>query len=73
MERYQIKKDRASSIPNDPNTWSDDPFYILDLLKRIVRASLETVATVPIPPPLNELESNPGHQMMLDSGLTHSF
>jgi predicted helicase len=39
MDRYQVKTDKASGIVNDPNTWSDDPRYIVDLLARIVRVS----------------------------------
>jgi predicted helicase len=54
MERYQITKDKDSGITNNPNHWSDDPHYIIDLLKRIVRVSLETVAIVNSLPPLNE-------------------
>ncbi|MGZ5190037.1 MAG: type ISP restriction/modification enzyme [Flavisolibacter sp.] len=41
MERYQITTDKDSGIRNNPNDWSDNPRYILDLLKRIVRVSLE--------------------------------
>ncbi len=54
MERYQVTKDKASGIANDPNDWSDDPHYIVDLVKRIVRVSLETVKIVNSLPPLNE-------------------
>ncbi len=54
MERYQITKDKDSQIPNDPNDWSDDPRYIIDLVKRIVRVSLETVRIVNELPALNE-------------------
>ncbi|MBH8607289.1 type ISP restriction/modification enzyme [Thermoactinomyces sp. CICC 10521] len=43
MDRYQVKKDKDSGIDNDPNQWSDDPRYIVDLIKRIVRVSIETV------------------------------
>jgi len=54
MERYQITKDKDSGITNNPNHWSDDPHYIVNLVKRIVRVSLETVAIVNSLPPLNE-------------------
>lgn len=54
MERYQVTKDKDSQIVNDPNDWSDDPRYIIDLVKRIVRVSLETVKIVNSLPPLNE-------------------
>jgi predicted helicase len=54
IERYQFTKDKDSGITNDPNDWSDDPRYIIDLVKRIVRVSLETVKIVNSLPTLNE-------------------
>jgi predicted helicase len=54
MERYQITVDKDSQIRNDPNHWSDDPRYIIDLVKRIVRVSIESVKIVNSLPPLNE-------------------
>ena len=60
MDRYQIKTDKASGIVNDPNDWSDehnDPRYIIDLLKRIVTVSLETMKIVDGLPPLDIIES----------------
>lgn len=46
MDRYKITVDKNSGIRNDPNDWSDDPEYILKLVKRIVRVSVETVRIV---------------------------
>ena len=46
MERYQVTVDKASGIKNDPNDWSEDPRYILDLLRRVVNVSLESVRIV---------------------------
>jgi predicted helicase len=49
VERYQVKVEKASGIRNDPNDWADehdDPEYILNLLKRIVTVSVETVRIV---------------------------
>jgi predicted helicase len=54
IERYQFTKDKDSGITNDPNDWSDNPRYIIDLAKRIVRVSLETVKIVNSLPTLNE-------------------
>ena len=54
MDRYQFTKDKDSHITNDPNGWSDDPRYILDLVKRIVRVSVETMKIVDGLPPLEE-------------------
>lgn len=46
MDRYEVKVDKDSGIRNDPNLWSEDPRYIVDLVARIVRVSLETVRIV---------------------------
>ena len=54
MERYAVTVDKDSGIRNDPNDWSDDPRYIVDLLKRIVRVSLESVRIVAGLPALQE-------------------
>jgi len=56
IDRYQVRVDKASGIVNDPNDWSDDPRYIIDLLKRIVTVSLETMKIVDQLPPLDILE-----------------
>lgn len=59
LERYQIKKDKASGIVNDPNDWGKehgDPRYIVDLVKRITRVSVETVAIVKSLPALEILD-----------------
>jgi len=52
LDRYQVRVDKDSGIRNDPNTWSDDPRYIVDLVARIVRVSLESVAIIDKLPPL---------------------
>ncbi len=46
IERYQVTTDKDSGIHNDPNDWSEEPRYILDLVKRVVRVSVETVRIV---------------------------
>ncbi|MFB7821731.1 DEAD/DEAH box helicase [Streptomyces hydrogenans] len=56
IDRYQVKVDKASEITNDPNDWSDDPRYIIDLLKRIVTVSLETMKIVDALPALDILD-----------------
>lgn len=58
IERYQVTTDKDSDIVNDPNDWAaehDDPAYILNLVKRVVRVSVETVRIVKALPPLEEL------------------
>lgn len=54
MDRYRVTTDKASGIVNDPNEYSDDPLYIVDLVKRVVRVSLETLEIVGNLPPLHE-------------------
>lgn len=46
MDHYQVTVDKDSQIRNDPNDWSADPRYIIDLLKRVVRVSVETLQIV---------------------------
>jgi predicted helicase len=49
IERYQVKTDPASKIVNDPNDWCDEhdnPRYVIDLIKRIVTVSVETMKIV---------------------------
>lgn len=61
LERYQVTVDKDSGIRNDPNDWCREhnaPRYILDLLKRIVRVSIETMKIVNSLPALNERTSN---------------
>lgn len=57
IERYQVTRDKASGIVNDPNDWCrehNQPRYIIDLVKRVVRVSIETMKIVRSLPPLNE-------------------
>ncbi len=57
MERYQVTVDKDSSIRNDPNDWAREhaqPRYIVDLLKRVTRVSMETMQIVNALPALNE-------------------
>lgn len=42
IDRYQVRTDKKSGITNDPNDYSDDPWYIVDLIVRLVRVSMET-------------------------------
>ena len=49
MERYEPYTDKDSGIKNDSNEWCrehDDPTYILNLVKRVIRVSVETVKIV---------------------------
>jgi predicted helicase len=49
IDRYQVKTDKDSGIVNDPNDWGrehGDPRYIVDLVKRVARVSVETMRIV---------------------------
>ena len=56
IDRYQVRKDKASGIVNDPNDYSDEPRYIVDLVERVVTVSMETLDIVAQLPALNERE-----------------
>jgi predicted helicase len=45
IDQYQVKTDARSGITSDPNK-RDDPEYIVRLVERVVRVSLETVQIV---------------------------
>lgn len=63
MDRYQVRTDKASGIVNDPNDYSDDPRYIVDLVKSVVTVSMETLEIVAQLPPLNERPQPEGWPM----------
>lgn len=58
MDRYQVRKDKASGIVNDPNDYSDDPRYIVDLVERVVTVSIKTMEIVRQLPAINEKEQS---------------
>lgn len=55
IDRYQVKTDKATGIVNDPNEYSDDPRYILDLVCRLVTVAVKTNEIVGNLPPLKEI------------------
>ena len=42
IDRYQMKTDKDSGIVNDPNQYSEDPKYIVSLIKKAVHVSMES-------------------------------
>ena len=59
IDRYQVKTGKASGIVNDVNDWGlerGEPRYIVDLVKRIVTVSVETMHIVRGFPELREAE-----------------
>ena len=45
IDQYRVKMDKRSGIVNDPNR-ADDPQYIVRLIGKVIRVSLETVKVV---------------------------
>ena len=43
LDRQRIKPDKPSGITHDPNEFSDDPSYILNLLLSVISLSVKTV------------------------------
>ncbi|WP_096027961.1 type ISP restriction/modification enzyme [Campylobacter lanienae] len=56
MERYQVKTDEDSGITNDPNLYSDDPRYIVDLMMKVIEVSLRSVELIEKLPALDIIE-----------------
>ena len=46
VDQYQVKTDKRSGITSDPNTYSHDERYIVNLVCWVVRVSVETVGIV---------------------------
>ena len=43
MDRYLYKQDKDSKIVNDPNSFSEDPKYVFNLLLSVIALSVKTV------------------------------
>ena len=57
IDRYRCMRNADSGIVNDPNDWGKEignPRYIIELVKRLVTVSVETVEIVQSLPPLEE-------------------
>ena len=46
VDQYRVKTDKRSGITHDPNGYSDDEQYILQLIERVITVSLRTVDIV---------------------------
>ena len=49
IDRYQIRTDKDSGIVNDPNKWGeehDNLRYIIDLIEKVVRVSVESARLI---------------------------
>lgn len=55
IDRYQVRVDKKTGIVNDPNLYSSDPRYIVDLVRKVITVSIRTLDIVESLPPLEEL------------------
>ena len=46
IDRYKIKRDKASGILNDPNGWFENPQDLITAIKRIVHVSVESTRII---------------------------
>lgn len=46
IDQYKVKTDKKTGITDDPNEFSDDPKYVLNLLLSIINVSVQTVDLV---------------------------
>lgn len=56
IDQYRIKTDKKSGISDDPNEFSDDPKYILNLLLSIITVSMKTLELIEELPEFEVLE-----------------
>ena len=54
IDRYKKTTDKKTGIVNDPNEYSDNSRYILDLIGRLVTVSMRTLDIIHNLPPLHE-------------------
>ncbi|EOD9341225.1 type ISP restriction/modification enzyme [Listeria monocytogenes] len=46
IDQYQVKTDKKSGITDDPNEFSDNPKYILNLLLSVITVSMRTLELI---------------------------
>lgn len=51
IDQYRVKTDKNSGITDDPNEFSDDPKYILNLLLSVITVSMKTIELIEKLPP----------------------
>ncbi|QYU52685.1 DEAD/DEAH box helicase family protein [Apilactobacillus kunkeei] len=51
IDQYRVKTDKKSGITDDPNEFSDDPKYILNLILSVITVSIKTLDLIDELPP----------------------
>jgi predicted helicase len=54
IDRYEVTQDSNTRIIQNPNLWSGDTSYVLDLIGKVISVSLDTVGLVEQLPTLGE-------------------
>lgn len=57
IDQYKVKTDNKSGIVDDPNSYSEDPKYILNLLLSIITVSMKTLELIDELPEFEVIES----------------
>lgn len=57
IDQYRVKTDKNSGITDDPNDFSEDPKYILNLLLSIITVSMKTLELIDELPEFEVIES----------------
>lgn len=55
IDRYQITPNKDSGIVNDPNLYSDNPGYIIDLILKVIEVSVRSVKLINKLPKIDEI------------------
>ncbi|BDX42379.1 hypothetical protein K6D_24530 (plasmid) [Enterococcus faecium] len=56
IDQYKVKTDKKSGIKDDPNEFSDNPKYILNLLLSVITVSMKTLELIDQLPPFEVVE-----------------
>lgn len=56
IDQYQVKEDKKTGIVDDPNLYSQDPKYILNLLLSVIQLSIQTMELIEQLPVLEIIE-----------------
>ncbi|HDK3208788.1 TPA: helicase [Staphylococcus aureus] len=56
IDQYNVSIDKKSGILDDPNEFSEDPNYILNLLLSVITVSMKTLGLIDILPDFEVLD-----------------
>ncbi|MGG4200300.1 type ISP restriction/modification enzyme [Peribacillus frigoritolerans] len=62
IDQYQVKTEKKSGITDDPNEFSDDPKYILNLLLSVITVSMKTIDLVGQLPKFEVVDDSQTHR-----------